>query len=92
MKFQEVVSESTTKQVPIHTVFRGDFDRSFEDLLTGLANAANGGFYSTHNSDEIVRALEAIYARETSTVTVSASPTRRIPLDGSCATGRSSSG
>lgn len=86
VKFQAVVKESTAKQVPIYAVFRGDIDRSFEDLLTGLAKAANGDFYSTHTSDEIVRALEKIYARETNSVTVrfayEADPTGRVVRNG----------
>jgi Mg-chelatase subunit ChlD len=86
VKPQAVVNESTAKQVPIYAVIRGDIDRSFEDLLTGLANAANGGFYSTHTSDEIVRALEEIYARETNSVTVrfayEADPTGRVVRNG----------
>jgi SAM-dependent methyltransferase len=85
-KLQDVVNESRAKQVPIYAVFRGDIDRSFEDLLTGLANAANGGFYSTHNSGEIGRALEDIYVRETSSVTVRfaypADPTGRVARSG----------
>src|SRR5262249_62419483 len=70
VKFQDVVNESKARQVPIYAVFRGDIDRSFEDLLTGLANAASGGFYSTHKPDQIVTALEQIYVRETNSVTV----------------------
>jgi Mg-chelatase subunit ChlD len=85
-KFQDVVNESRAKQVPIYAVFRGDIDRSFEDLLTGLASAAHGNFYSTHNTGEIVRALEEIYARETSSVTVHfsypADPTGRLARGG----------
>src|SRR5262249_59938752 len=70
VKLQDVVNESRAKQVPIYAVFRGDIDRSFEDLLTGLANAANGGFSSSRKPYHIVTGLEPIYIRATHSATV----------------------
>ena len=70
VKLQQVIDQSRDKRVPIYAVFRGEIEGSFADVLSGLASAASGKFFSTHRSDEIASALKEIYARETSSVTV----------------------
>ena len=70
VKLQQVIDESKNKLIPIYAVFRGEIEGSFADVLSGLANAASGKFFSTHRRDEIVGALKEIYDRETSSVTV----------------------
>jgi Mg-chelatase subunit ChlD len=67
---EQVITESKATLVPIYAVFRGEIDRSFADVLAGLANAAGGNFFSTRNRDEIATALEQIYRLETNSLAV----------------------
>jgi len=67
---EQVIAESKATLVPIYAVFRGEIDRSFADVLAGLANAAGGNFFSTRNRDEIATALEQIYRLETNSLAV----------------------
>ena len=67
---EQVITESKATLVPIYAVFRGEIERSFADVLAGLANAAGGNFFSTRNRDEIATALEQIYRLETNSLAV----------------------
>ena len=67
---EQVITESKATLVPIYAVFRGEIERSFADVLAGLANAAGGNFFSTRNRNEIVTALEQIYRLETNSLAV----------------------
>ena len=42
---EQVITESKATLVPIYAVFRGEIERSFADVLAGLANAAGGIFF-----------------------------------------------
>ena len=42
---EQVITESKATLVPIYAVFRGEIERSFADVLAGLANAAGGTFF-----------------------------------------------
>jgi Mg-chelatase subunit ChlD len=66
----EVIAESKARLVPIYAVFRGEIERSFADVLSGLASAAGGNFFSTRNPGEIASALDHIYRLETSSITL----------------------
>jgi Mg-chelatase subunit ChlD len=68
VSLEQVIAASKESLVPIYAVFRGEIDRSFADVLAGLANAAGGNFFSTRNQDEIAAALERIYRSETNSV------------------------
>ena len=67
---EQVITESKASLVPIYAVFRGEIERSFADVLAGLANAAGGNFFSTRNRDEFASALEQIYRLETNSLAV----------------------
>jgi Mg-chelatase subunit ChlD len=67
---EQVITESKATLVPIYAVFRGEIERSFADVLAGLANAASGNFFSTRNRNEIATALEQIYRLETNSLAV----------------------
>jgi Mg-chelatase subunit ChlD len=67
---EQVIAESKATLVPIYAVFRGEIERTFADVLAGLANAAGGNFFSTRNRDEIAAALEQIYRLETNSLAV----------------------
>ena len=70
VSLEQVITESKATLVPIYAVFRGEIERSFADMLAGLANAAGGNFFSTRNRDEIAIALEQIYRLETNSLAV----------------------
>jgi Mg-chelatase subunit ChlD len=66
----QVITESRARLVPIYAVFRGEIEQSFADVLSGLANAAGGNFFSTRSRNEIASALDQIYRLETNSVAV----------------------
>jgi len=65
---EQVIAESKATLVPIYAVFRGE--RSFADVLSGLANATGGNFLPTRNRGEIASALEHIYRLEANSLAV----------------------
>ncbi len=60
---QQVIDASREALVPIYAVYRGQIE-PFADVLSGLANAADGKFFSTNTQQQIEAALAQIYNRE----------------------------
>lgn len=66
---QDVIDASREALVPIYAVYRGQIE-PFADVLSGLANAADGTFSSTKTQQEIEKALADIYDREKQSLAV----------------------
>jgi hypothetical protein len=64
---QDVIDASREALVPIYAVYRGQ-TKPFADVLSGLANAADGTFFSATAQREIEDALAQIYDREKQSV------------------------
>jgi Mg-chelatase subunit ChlD len=60
----KVIAESKASLVPIYTVFRGQIEQPYSDILNLLAKAAGGDFFSTKDAKELGSRLEQIYDLE----------------------------
>ena len=67
---EQVMTDSKASLVPIYAIFRGKTEPPFADVLSEMAKAAGGRFFSTRNERELARALDEIYQLEKNSLIV----------------------